>query len=110
GGAAGAVASIAFRRPRAILDGNVIRVLARIFGIATDPRERKTNARLWRITEELVHHASRLTSTLLGATEDGHHPSTCSRLNQSLMELGALICTPRSPRCERCPVNRLCVA
>src|SRR5206468_2256457 len=96
---AGAICSIAFNQPKPILDGNVIRVLTRIFGIATDPREKKTNARLWRITEELVHGASRLT----------HHASPCSRLNQSLMELGALICTPRSPRCELCPVNRLCV-
>src|ERR1043165_3406992 len=107
---AGAIASIAFNQPRPILDGNVVRVLARIFGIATDPREKKTNARLWRITEDLVHHAARRTSTLHSATEDGHHASPCSRLNQSLMELGALICTPRTPRCERCPVNRLCVA
>ena len=107
---AGAIASIAFRQPRPILDGNVIRVLTRIFGIATDPREKKTNAQLWRITEELVHYATRLTSTLRSATEDGPHASPCSRLNQSLMELGALICTPRSPRCELCPVNRVCVA
>jgi len=118
---AGAIASIAFHQPRPILDGNVVRVLTRIFGITTDPREKKTNAQLWRITEELVHYASRITSTLrsppsaellrrTGATEDGHHASSCSRLNQSLMELGALICTPRSPRCELCPVNHLCVA
>src|SRR6266496_4578583 len=97
---AGAIASIAFHQPRPILDGNVMRVLTRIFGIAADPREKKTNAQLWQITEELVHYASHV----------AHHEFPCSRLNQSLMELGALICTPRSPRCERCPVNRLCVA
>jgi A/G-specific adenine glycosylase len=54
---AGAICSIAFNRPRAILDGNVVRVLTRIFGIATDPREKETNAQLWRLAEELVTHA-----------------------------------------------------
>src|ERR1017187_9768575 len=46
---AGAICSIAFNQPKPILDGNVIRVLARLFGIAGDPREPKTNARLWQI-------------------------------------------------------------
>jgi len=97
---AGAIASIAFNQPRPILDGNVIRVLTRIFGIGTDPREKKTNARLWQLAGELVDHASRTT----------HHVAPCSHLNQSLMELGALICTPRSPNCVVCPVQKLCVA
>ena len=97
---AGAIASIGFNQPRPILDGNVIRVLTRIFGITTNPREKKTNAKLWRLAEELVLHASRLTP----------HTSPCSRLNQSLMELGALVCTPRSPQCDICPVNKLCMA
>jgi A/G-specific adenine glycosylase len=97
---AGAIASIAFNQPRPILDGNVIRVLTRLFGIGTDPREKKTNARLWQLAEELVTRASRIT----------HHVSPCSHLNQSLMELGALVCTPRAPQCEACPVSKLCVA
>lgn len=97
---AGAISSIAFNQPRPLLDGNVIRVLTRIFGITTDPREKQTNARLWQLAEELVYHASRSTK----------HASPCSHLNQSLMELGALICTPRSPQCDVCPVSRHCVA
>lgn len=97
---AGAICSIAFNQPTPILDGNVIRVLTRIFGIATDPREKKTSARLWQIAHELVDHASRIT----------HHESPCSFLNQSLMELGSLICTPRAPRCEACCVKKFCVA
>lgn len=97
---AGAVASIAFNQPRPILDGNVIRVLTRVFGIATGPREKQTNARLWQLAEKLVHQASRIT----------HHVSPCSHLNQSLMELGALICTPRLPQCHACPVSKSCVA
>jgi A/G-specific adenine glycosylase len=118
---AGAICSIAFNQPRPILDGNVIRVLTRLYGIAGNPRERKMNSHLWQIAEELVlqaaetgvhandsPHASRIT----------HHasrpmppaPRPCSQFNQSLMELGALICTPRAPRCSACPVAKHCVA
>ena len=50
---AGAICSIAFNQPTPILDGNVIRVLTRIFGIAENPKEKKTNARLWQLAEEL---------------------------------------------------------
>jgi A/G-specific adenine glycosylase len=97
---AGAICSIALNQPTPILDGNVIRVLTRIFGIADNPREKETNARLWQLAGTLVQGASRLT----------HRASACSHFNQSLMELGALICTPRSPKCNACPVNKLCVA
>jgi len=97
---AGAIASIAFNQPRPILDGNVIRVLTRVFGITTDPREKKTSTQLWQLAEELVDHASHI----------AQQASACSHLNQSLMELGALICTPRSPQCNACPVSKLCVA
>lgn len=96
---AGAICSIAFNHPTPILDGNVIRVLTRIFAIDGNPREKRTNLKLWRIAEELVLHASRLT-----------RDSACSHLNQSLMELGALICAPRSPQCRICPVKNHCLA
>jgi A/G-specific adenine glycosylase len=91
---AGAISSIAFNQPMPILDGNVIRVLTRIFGIEKDPREKETNQLLWQLAEELVKNSK----------------SNCSHLNQSLMELGALICTPRNPQCLICPVKSLCVA
>ena len=98
---AGAICSIAFNQPTPILDGNVIRVLTRLFGIAENPKEKKTNAHLWQLAEELVRHSSPI----------AHHSSlSCSQLNQSLMELGALICTPRNPQCLLCPVQKLCVA
>lgn len=61
---AGAISSIAFHQPRPILDGNVIRVLTRLFGIAGDPRERSTNATLWRLSEELVHRAASIKSSV----------------------------------------------
>jgi A/G-specific adenine glycosylase len=51
---AGAICSIAFNQPTPILDGNVIRVLTRIFGIAENPKEKTTNAKLWQLAEELV--------------------------------------------------------
>jgi A/G-specific adenine glycosylase len=116
---AGAICSIAFNQPRAILDGNVVRVLTRIFGIATDPREKDTTAQLWRLAEELVTPAHERwgerprephSRNSKAARRESRPTSACSHLNQSLMELGALICTPRSPQCDVCPVSRHCVA
>jgi A/G-specific adenine glycosylase len=100
---AGAICSIAFNQPTPILDGNVIRVLTRIFGVAENPKEKKTNQLLWQIAEELVSRAAR---------EDARPTKnrSCSALNQSLMELGALVCAPRKPQCQICPVKKLCVA
>jgi len=91
---AGAISSIAFNQPAPILDGNVIRVLSRIFGVEGDPRDKQTNATLWELAGDLV------------AVE----PARCSDLNQSLMELGALVCTPRQPGCSVCPVRKFCFA
>jgi A/G-specific adenine glycosylase len=91
---AGAISSIAFNQPAPILDGNVIRVLSRIFGIAGDPRDKETNATLWQLARDLV---------LVD-------PARCSDLNQSLMELGALVCTPRQPGCSVCPARKFCFA
>jgi A/G-specific adenine glycosylase len=91
---AGAISSIAFNQPAPILDGNVIRVLSRIFGVEGNPRDKKTNATLWQLARDLVSVV----------------PSRCSDLNQSLMELGALVCTPRRMRCSICPVRKFCFA
>ena len=121
---AGAICSIAFNQPTPILDGNVIRVLTRIFGIGKNPREKKTNALLWRLAEELVschdrtvgrdsgEPASTYQTEMTTAREDARPTKNenCSHLNQSLMELGALVCTPRKPQCPICPVKKLCVA
>ena len=100
---AGAICSIAFNQPTPILDGNVIRVLTRVFGIAENPREKKANARLWNLAEQLVLHAARLAAPK--RSEGG-----CSHLNQSLMELGALVCAPRDPKCHVCPIAKYCFA
>ena len=98
---AGAICSIAFNQPTPILDGNVIRVLTRLFGIAENPKEKETNARLWQLAEELVQNSKLKTK---------NSKLCCSHLNQSLMELGALVCTPRNAQCLICPVKKLCVA
>ena len=98
---AGAICSIAFNQPTPLLDGNVIRVLTRVFGIAENPKEKETNAQLWQLAEELVAQAAKLNSK---------YDYACSHLNQSLMELGALVCTPRNSQCLVCPVKKLCVA
>jgi A/G-specific adenine glycosylase len=124
---AGAICSIAFNQPMPILDGNVIRVLTRVFGVVTDPHEKHTNARLWQLATKLVEAAAaratperaivrRRLLPLLGeragvrANDTAISQNSCSFLNQSLMELGALVCTPRSPNCPACPVQKLCVA
>jgi A/G-specific adenine glycosylase len=89
---AGAVASIAFDREEPLVDGNVVRVFARLFGIRRDSASKPVVEDLWRIAAELVR---------------GPRPGD---LNQALMELGATVCTPRKPDCPRCPVRRACDA
>ena len=89
---AGAVASIAFDRPEPVLDGNVKRVLVRLLGIREDIGRRAVVERLWREAAALVK---------------GPNPGD---LNQALMELGATVCTPKTPRCIACPLVRLCNA
>jgi A/G-specific adenine glycosylase len=122
---AGAICSIAFNQPTPLLDGNVIRVLTRIFGIAENPKEKQTNARLWQLAAELVTQAAHLNPSRSSRREEAHSEprngqslltsaatdiASCSALNQSLMELGALVCTPRNPQCLICPVKTLCIA
>lgn len=97
---AGAICSIAFDQPAPILDANIIRVLARLYGIGSDPRQAKAKTELWRISQELVQRASSMNG----------RSGVCSQFNQSLMELGALLCTRKAPRCELCPLARVCFA
>jgi A/G-specific adenine glycosylase len=89
---AGAILSIAFGRRFAAVDGNVIRVLARLFAIEDPVDGSKAKKRIWGIAERLVP-----------ASEPGHY-------NQALMDLGSGICTPRSPTCPACPLAAVCKA
>jgi A/G-specific adenine glycosylase len=113
---AGAICSIAFNQPTPILDGNVIRVLTRIFGVGENLKEKETNTRLWKLAEELVILAGGARLRRVQIKNQGSRDSrptggrNYSHLNQSLMELGALVCTPRNPQCEACPVRKLCIA
>jgi A/G-specific adenine glycosylase len=95
---AGAILSIAFARPEPLVDGNVARVLARMLLIKGDWRKGEVKEQLWMIVRELV------TSSYAASA------GTPGDLNQSLMELGATICTPKSPDCTRCPVAKFCLA
>ena len=98
---AGAICSIAYNEPVPAVDGNLVRVLARIFAVSGDPRQKSTNDCLWNLAQELVQTAAASRNTSV---------PNCSFLNQSLMELGAVICTPRNPQCRNCPVVKFCAA
>ncbi|MBT3278566.1 MAG: A/G-specific adenine glycosylase [Phycisphaerales bacterium] len=91
---AAAIASIAFNRREAVLDGNVIRVLTRLCNDDRDPRASAVNNELWARAERLLS------------------PTRPGDFNQAMMELGAMVCTPKSPRCvddpKLCPLSKLC--
>jgi A/G-specific adenine glycosylase len=87
---AGAIASLAFGADAPALDGNIRRVLARVFNLAEPARSPAGERRLWELAAE---H--------LPAGQAGDY-------NQALMDLGATICTPRLPDCLGCPVSRFC--
>lgn len=93
---AGAICSIAFNDAAPIVDGNVVRFFTRFFGIQEDARSGPTREQLWTLAQKLVNHAARL--------------DACSRLNQGLMEIGAMVCTPRAPGCDACPCRARCMA
>lgn len=89
---AGAVASIAFGIPVPAVDGNVTRVIARLFRIREDVSKGVTRRRISEFALRLVS------------------PGAAGQFNQALMELGATICTPNSPACDRCPLEAQCLA
>ena len=90
--AAAAIASIAYAVPVPVVDGNVLRVFARFWGLETD-------IRLPRIRQEIFDRLMPVIAT-----------QTPSMFNQAIMELGALVCTPKKPQCARCPLQPHCVA
>jgi A/G-specific adenine glycosylase len=89
---ASAIASIAFNEAKAVVDGNVYRVLARLFDVHTpiDSNEGKKAFQI--LADELLDHR-----------HPGNH-------NQAMMELGALCCKPSSPNCNECPISINCMA
>jgi len=89
---AGAILSIAFQKPYPLVDGNVIRVFSRLFGLKGRAKDPAFVKKMWPLAERLVPEAN---------------PGDW---NQALMELGATVCSPDSPSCGACPVARHCVA
>ena len=89
---AGAIVSLAYDLPAPILDGNVKRVLARLFAVGGWPGSTQTQKQLWA-----------LSSTLSPSIR-------CRAFTQAMMDLGATVCTPKQPRCDICPVQPHCLA
>ncbi len=89
---AGAIASIAFNETRPIVDGNVLRVLSRVFAVNKSIDIPKNKDWFWLKEEELIPHGK------------------ARFFNQAVMELGALICAKQNPLCGRCPIQNHCLA
>lgn len=87
---AGAIASIAFNQEKPIVDGNVFRVLSRVYALKDNIDIPKNREKFWRLQEKLI-------------------PKGQARyFNQALMELGALICVTNNPKCLICPIQKFC--
>ena len=89
---AAAIASIAFGQDTATVDGNIRRVFSRLFNLTKPLRSPDGEKRIWELAEANLP------------------PGEASAYNQSLMDLGATICTPKSPDCDHCPVADACQA
>lgn len=93
---AAAIAVFAYSQREAILDGNVMRILTRYFGIAGYPGESKIQRLLWEKAEELLPCNDR--------------QGQIETYTQALMDLGATVCKRHAPLCEACPLQQCCVA
>jgi A/G-specific adenine glycosylase len=89
---AAAIASFAFNKPNAVVDGNVVRVISRIFGIKQSVDIPGTKNKIYKIVSKLITNK-----------EPG-------LFNQAIMEFGELQCVPRNPKCEDCCMNHFCFA
>ena len=89
---AAAIASLAFNKPYPAIDGNVYRVLARFFGIYSPVNQAKSKSDFYKAAFEIMD-----------AKNPGRH-------NQAMIELGALICLPKKPKCIECPISEACYA
>jgi A/G-specific adenine glycosylase len=91
----GAILSIAFGQRAAVLDGNVKRILARLYDMEEEIGVASTETRLWHRAEALVEPIA---------------PEQAGLLNEALMDLGAIVCAPQAPRCPICPLRAVCLA
>lgn len=89
---AGAILSIAFGQPVPAVDGNVLRVLSRVFHDKSDILDAKTKLRMTELLRQV------------------YPTEKCSEVTQSLMELGAMVCVPNGePKCHECPLSEICI-
>lgn len=92
---AGAIASIAYHKPHSAVDGNVLRIFARLFEITDDIRDTKTKDNIQTIIDNYLKK----------------DPEQSSDFNQGCMELGEVICVPNGkPKCDICPIHEFCLA
>ncbi|REL33231.1 A/G-specific adenine glycosylase [Rhodohalobacter sp. SW132] len=89
---AAAISSIAFNEQQAVVDGNVIRVMSRYFGIRDDVRRSAVKKEIQELADQIIPK---------------NQPGD---FNQAVMELGATVCTPKNPACDACPLSTGCVA
>jgi len=89
---AAAIASFAFGENKAVVDGNVIRVLARVFGIETAFDTTQGKKKIAQLAQELI---------------DEKNPAA---YNQAIMDFGGVVCAPKNPKCDECPFHKICVA
>jgi A/G-specific adenine glycosylase len=89
---AAAIASLAYGQDEAVVDGNVKRVLARVFNLEYVANTPDGEAEFWRIARDLLP------------------PGSASDYNQAIMDFGATLCTPRAPLCGKCPLESTCKA
>jgi len=87
-----AIASIAYEVPISVVDGNVLRVMTRLFGLSDDIGKDKTKKNIQNRLNQIIK------------------TTTPSEFNQGVMELGATICTPKNPDCQHCPIQNVCYA
>lgn len=89
---AAAIDSLAFNNPSPVVDGNVYRVLARVFGIENNIADAKSFKLFFDLSKDLINSKD---------------PGT---YNQAVMELGATVCVPQNPECDNCPIEEICYA
>ncbi len=89
---ASAISSFAYKEKKAVVDGNVIRVISRLFGIKKPVNTSETNKEIQKLADQFI---------------DPQNPDIH---NQAIMELGALVCTPQNPDCDSCPMVRHCIS
>ena len=87
-----AIASLAFGKKEAVVDGNVVRVITRIYGLKDDILRQKTISKIRAIVDELIPD------------------DLPDQFNQAIMEFGAKLCVPKNPACERCEFSEICMA